>query len=299
MTSQFSNIRFIVNPAAGPRQRDIESVIRDASHGTGVAFEVAHTAYPGHATELARAAAGEGVECVVAVGGDGTVNEVGSGLVGTETALGIVPIGSGNALARGLGVPLDPNRACSALMDAQIRPMDAGQIGDRYFFSTAGVGLDAEVSWRYNRRQGGRRGFLPYVVFTLGAFWSYRPEAVQLTLADGTDLQAHPIILTVANTSQFGNGATIAPGARPDDGLLDLCIIENAGLLRMLWHAPRLFTGTIYRMPGARFFQTTAVHIHRSGPGHLQLDGEAMESNATLDVKIVPQAIRIALPNRA
>ena len=296
MTSRVSNIRFIVNPAAGNRQRDIDSVIRDALRGSGVAFEIAHTTYPGHATELARAAAGEGVECVAAVGGDGTINEVGSGLVGTETALGIVPVGSGNALARGLGVPIQPHRALSVLIGAWTQWIDAGRIGERVFFSTAGVGLDAEVSWRYNRRHGGRRGFLPYAIFTLGAFCSYRPEAVQLTLADGTGLQARPIILTVANTSQFGNGATIAPAARPDDGLLDLCIIENAGLPKMLWHARRLFTGAIDRMPGVRFYQTTAVHIERPRPGRLQLDGEALESDATLNVEIVPHALRIALP---
>ena len=293
---RFSNIRFIVNPSAGNRRGDPEATIRKVLHGTGVVFEVFQTEYKGHGTELAQKAADEGVDLVVAVGGDGTINEVGRGLLGRETTLGLLPLGSGNALARALGISLNLEQACSALLQAVVRQMDVGKIGDAIFFSTAGVGLDAEVSWRFNRRPKGPRGFIPYAILTLGAFWEYKPEEVRITLEEGAQLKISPTILTIANTSQFGNGAIISPGARPDDGLLDLCIIGGTGILRTLWHIRRLFTGTIDQMPGTNFFRTRGLRIVRPGPGRFQVDGESMTGATTLDVTVVPKAIRIALP---
>ncbi len=298
MSGRFSSMRFIVNPSAGSRRGDVAAMIREVMNGTGVGVEVIQTEYQGHGIELAREAADEGIECVVAVGGDGTANEVGRGLLEGQTALGLVPFGSGNGLARSLGIPLNPVKACKSLLQADVRPMDAGRIGEAVFFSTAGVGLDAEVSWRYNRRPKGRRGFLPYVVLTVDAFRAYKREEVRVTLEEGTELRVRPLILTVANAPQYGNGVIIAPQARPDDGVLDLCIIEGVGFWRMLWHARRLFTGTIDRMPGTQFIRTQGVRIVRAGPGRFQVDGEAMMGEATLEVKVVPEAIRMALPGR-
>ncbi len=292
--SRFSSICFIRNPLAGNRRGDVEAVIRGVLSGTGIVFETVCTAYRGHGTVLAREAADEGVGLVVAVGGDGTLNEVGRGLVERETALGLLPLGSGNALARALGISLDPAQACRALLQADVRPMDVGRIGDKIFFSTAGVGLDAEVCWRYNNRSG-RRGLLPYVALSVAAFWSYTPKEVEVILDGGATVRTRPAILTVANTAQYGNGVIIAPGARPDDGLLDLCVIEDVGPLRALGHIPRLFTGTVDRMSGVRLFQTRALRIVQPAPGPLQVDGEAVAGDATLDVEALPGAIRFAM----
>ena len=291
----FSNIHFIVNPRAGKRGRELDVMIRETLGESGVAFEVRYTTHRRHALELARAAADEDVGLVVAAGGDGTVNEVANGLVGSQTALGILPVGSGNGFARSLGVPMDPVRACRGLLDARVRSIDAGRIAGRCFFSTAGVGLDAEVSWLYDRKPGRRRGFLPYVVLTAQAFRSFEPEEVTVTLDDGTTIRTCPTVLTVANTAQYGSRAVIAPGALPDDGLLDLCVVEDTGALKAMWHSRRLFTGTIDRMPGVRLFRCRSLQIVRAGPGRFQADGEALEGEAVLDVEVVPQAIRVAL----
>lgn len=288
-------ICFIVNPLAGGGRIKAETLIHTSVGRSGVPFEVTLTTHQGHATELARSAAHRAGELVVAVGGDGTVNEVANGLIETDTPLGLIPAGSGNALARSLGVPVDPVEACRCLLDPRLRTIDVGQVAGRYFLSTVGIGLDADVCWLYSRRRG-KRGLLPYIATTAIASWAYVREEVTVTLDDGISIQRRPILLTVANTPQYGYGATIAPGALPDDGLLDLCVLET-NKIRALWHARRMFTGTISQMPGFSLVRTPTLRIERSGPGRLQLDGEALEADGMLDVRIVPQSLRVVVPN--
>ena len=296
MTAQYATIYVIVNPAAGRGKADINAILPALLSSRRLAWEVHRTEGRGHATELARAAAARGVDLVVAAGGDGTANEVASGLVDTEAVLGLMPVGSGNALARALGIPINPAKALEDSLDGDVRAIDVGTVAGRYFFSTAGVGLDAVVSHLYGDRPGGRRGFLPYLVLTMRAFASYEPTLTVITLDDGLEIHTCPTIATVANTSQFGNGAIIAPGALPDDGLLDLCVIEHTGPLRALWHSRRLFSGTIDRMPGVRLFRSRGIRITRPCAGLLQVDGEALEAPAALNVELLPRALRIAVP---
>ncbi len=287
-----------MNPFAGTRETDLDKQIRSVFQGSGIQVEIVRTEYRGHAEVLAAEAADRGAGLVVAVGGDGTVNEVGRGLLFRDSALGLIPLGSGNAFARALGVPTDPVAACRALLDAEVRLLDAGQIGERVFLSTAGIGLDADVAWRFDHRPGKRRGVLPYIFLTVQAYCSYRPEAVQVVIDSGETLVAHPLVLTVANTGEYGNGAVIAPGAQPDDGMLDLCLVENAGLGKVLRMAWAMFFGRIDRIPGVRMVRGDRFKIVRSGPGKVQVDGEAIMGGAELEVVVLPGAVRMAVPRR-
>ncbi len=299
MAERSPTIHFIVNPYAGTSRGDISATIGRVMGRAGPRYEIVRTQGAGQATGLAREAADQGARIVVAVGGDGTINEVGRGLLGTRAALGIVPLGSGNALARELGIPLDPGEACRVLLDGRPKPIDVGWMGDAVFFSTAGVSLDAEVSWRYNQRGGGLRGLLPYVGLALSALVSYRPKAITVTPEAGDALKVRPLILTVANASRFGNGAIIAPHARPDDGVLDICIIEKRHLVRMVWHARRLFTGSIDRMPGARSLRGSSFRIELPARGRCQVDGEPLPGGPVLDVRVEPSAIQMVVPQRS
>ncbi len=296
MTARYPSIDVIVNPAAGRGKVDVHSILTELLSGRGYSWAVHCTTGRGHATELARAAAARGVDLVVAAGGDGTANEVGSGLLDSEAVLGLMPMGSGNALARALGLPIDPAKALGEILDGDVRAIDVGTVAGRHFFSTAGVGLDAAVCHLYASRPDRRRGFLPYLALTLRAYLSYVPVETVITLADGVEIRTHPTIAAVANTSQFGNGVIIAPEALPDDGVLDLCVIDDTGVLRALWHSRRLFRGTIDRMPGVRLYRSRCIRIARPRPGLLQVDGEATKAEAILKVKILPRAVRVAVP---
>ena len=291
--------RFVVNQTAGRGRIDLAGLLESAG-GPGTIPDLCNTEHRGHAEELARAAVLEGADLVVAVGGDGTINEVARALVHSQTALGIIPAGSGNALARTLGIPLQPRAACRLLIDAprpdSLRTLDVGFISNLCFLSTAGIGIDAAACSIYAQRATARRGLLPYISSFLRAFAQYDPEEVTITVDGGTAFRALPALVTVANGDQFGYGAIIAPGARPDDGVLDLCVFEALSAPRLLWHSRRLYTGRIDKMPGLRRLQARTVRIERVGPGPLQIDGEAFDAEAVLDIRVDPGALQVLAP---
>ena len=203
---------FVVNPLAGTGGQDVMSLLEREMRNSGRTYQVVGTEYSGHAEMLARQAAEGGTGTVVAVGGDGTLNEVAKGVLGSESALGLLPCGSGNAFARYAGIPLVLSEACRSLLTAEFQRLDVGKLGEDIFLSSAGFGMDAEVCRRFNSREGGRRGMLPYVLLTVDTFRGYRPGCVRVEMSEGQVYEGVPHIVTVANTSEYGNGATIAPG---------------------------------------------------------------------------------------
>lgn len=297
MANAGSRILFIVNPRAGRAGTDSATQIRSSIDGPG-GCELEVTRGRGHATELAREAVRSGYDVVAAVGGDGTQNEVGRALVGSETAMGIVPAGSGNALARALGIPLNVGEACQHCLDGEIRSIDVGRAGDEVFLSSMGVGLDAEVCRRFHDEPGAR-GLLPYIKHTMACVAEYAPCAARLYL-DGSDtaLTCKPTLLTVANTSTLGYGAEVAPGADVTDGRLDVCILEGVTAARAALNAYRLFNGTFDRTPGFTRHLATQVRIERDAPGPLQIDGEAAGQVEAIAVSLTPGGLKVVVPRR-
>lgn len=293
----FSRVVCIANPAAGVR-RGVRVAVEKALVMAGVDFAIWDTTGPGHGTALALQAVRQGADLVVAVGGDGTVNEVGRALVGGDVPMGVAPAGSGNAFARALGISLRPRRAVAQVLSGQVRMLDVGRVGEEIFLCSLGIGLDAEVVRRYNARTGKRRGLLPYVWLTLKALRSFWPEPVQLVMDEGRSVDLHPLLLAVANVAQYGNGAIIAPGAAPDDGMLDVCAISQTNRLILALNAGRLFTGTIDRMPGVEMFRVRKLRIERASGGWFHVDGEAREGPASLAVDVMPGALQVVLPKK-
>jgi diacylglycerol kinase (ATP) len=296
LANRSEKLSFIVNPLAGTGGQGVLDILGQEMETADRSYEVFTTEYRGHAKELAKQAAERGTGTVVAVGGDGTLNEVARGILGSESSLGLLPRGSGNAFARYANIPLKFTEACKALLDSEHRMMDVGKVGEEIFLSSAGFGMDAEVCRRFNSRPGGRRGTMAYVLLSVDTFRSYQPTHVKVEMDGGRTFECDPHIITVANTSQYGNGATIAPGARADDGVLDVCVIEDVTLLKGLWHTRRLFDGTIDQMPGVRMFQCEELRIRREGSGWFQVDGDAREGPEIAEVSVIPRAISVAVP---
>lgn len=286
--------RFVVNPISGINRnperivRWIEEIFRSANSK----FDVVYTRSPGDGTRIAREAVETGFEVVVAVGGDGTINEVGRGLVHTQTAMGVIPAGSGNGFARNFNIPLDQRKAIQALLEPRFRSIDAGKINYHLFFNVAGAGLDAIIS--QNFEQFGMRGPLPYFLVGTRAYLNYKPTPVKITLKD-KELEFTPLVLTIANAPQYGNGAIIAPAAKPDDGLLDVCILDPLPLWKAAPNLYRLFNGTIDQMEGFHTFQTDSLVIKRTEPGAIHTDGNPFPESDTLRVKVLPGALKLAL----
>ena len=296
-------VAVIINPVSGTgrnpavvRQRREQAA--SLLHAHGVDSAPILTERPGHGRELASALLAEGVRLVIAWGGDGTVNEVGSALAFTDAVLGIIPSGSGNGLARELGVPQQAAAAFAAALGGDDRVMDAGEVDGRLFFNVAGFGLDARVAHAFAEDGLVRRGFAEYVRLAARELFTFTPQP-QTIVADGDTLQSTPLIVAVANTRQYGNGALIAPRARIDDGRLDVVIVDARALWRIVWHVPKLFTGGLTRVPGVHMRTAVEVVVSGSSPLLYHLDGEPCRSAGPVSVRVRPAALHVRVPKTA
>lgn len=283
-------IRYILNPRSGRAAR-VRATVETFAAGRGES--VAPTARPRHATELARAAIAEGCDAVVAVGGDGTMNEVAAALVGTPVALGLVPCGSGNGLARHLGCYGSVAHALAVIAAGRTRRIDTGLAAGHPFFCAAGLGFEAEVAHRFNLLTN--RGFLRYLTTSLRAFREFAPLRCEVVHAGGTATLA-AFTLAVANTDQYGNNARIAPGARCDDGLLNLTAVPPLHAVNLLPLAVQLFAGTLGRNPAVARFAGPAFTVRTGAPGQLHTDGEVHDVGPEIEFRIRPASLLVLAP---
>jgi YegS/Rv2252/BmrU family lipid kinase len=287
----------IVNHVSGSRGRTGLGRVRAEMAArvldrTGVDGEIFLTEKAGHAFDLARAAAGRGAARVIAWGGDGTVSEVGRALLHTPAALGIVPAGSGNGLARALGVPGAPEAALSRAISSGTVRIDAAEFAGHVFLNVAGLGFDAHVAHAFSRRAGSR-GLQRYVRVVLRELLGYVPSIYRLQIGEER-LEQRAFLLSIANGPQWGNGARIAPGARLDDGLLDVVIAEARGALGVALRVPRLFTGTIDHAAGVvtRRAESLTIEVDRPCPAHI--DGEPVTCGpGLLAARVIPGGLRV------
>jgi diacylglycerol kinase (ATP) len=288
-------VRAILNPRAGVRALRARAAL--ARPHPAWDLEVAETTRPGHARDLARESAERGDAAVLAVGGDGTANEVAGSLIGTRTALGIVPTGSGNGLARGLGIPLRPDRALAALESAVVRRMDTARINGRPFLNVAGAGFDAAVGVAFHdhTQRGGRRGIFTYVRMGVRTMLSYRAEACRVEVGDQT-FDGKALLVTFANGRQYGAEATIAAGSRLDDGLFDVVVLEDAWLPELILHAPRLFMGGLEGFRRYRRFPATRAVLTADKPLPYHRDGEVEAPVQRLEVELLPLTLDVLVP---
>lgn len=289
-------VALIVNPRAGHNRRrpDLVGRLRAELSAYGLVATVETTLRPGHATDLAAAAARRGATVAVAVGGDGTMNEVARGLIGTGTGLALLPCGSGNGLALHLGLP----RTLPGLLQLLSSPpswaaIDVGFVNGRPFFNAMGLGFDADISHRFNRLT--RRGLPAYFITGWRAWRERREETVRIS--HGGQLEERTgLVFTIANSDQYGNNARIAPGARVDDGLLDLIVVRPRGLRSLPTLGYRLFRGTFDRSPLVRRWRVARVVLERGAPGLVHTDGETHLLESRLEVEVRPGALRVLVP---
>lgn len=251
------------------------------------------TERPRHAHELARAAMAAGADLVVAWGGDGTMNEVASAIAGSRTRLGIVPGGSGNGLARDLGIPLDDRAALAVLVEGRDRVIDGGVLDGRPFFNVAGFGLDAHVARQFQAHGG--RGLVSYVVKTSRALFAPTATSCVIRTAEGT-LRSEALVVALANSRQYGSDVLIAPLARLDDGQIDIVVVPHMSVTRLLWRVPRLLAGRIHEVPGVTVLRSAAATIESPNPLGYHIDGEPHIGGTRLELTTSAAAITVRVP---
>lgn len=288
----------ILNPVAGPRRtRDAEAcarIARETLRQHGVDAVVRVTTCPSDARRFAAEALAEGRDLVVAWGGDGTVNGAGTVLAGTDIPLGIVPAGSGNGLARDLRVPRRPRAALAVAAAGRTRAIDAGDIGGVRFFNVAGIGLDAVVAARL-AAPGARRGFIGYVRATIDELARYRARTYRIHLG-GETLAASALFIALANSSQYGYGARIAPRARLDDGRLNLVVVRDQPALQILRRLPAFFAGRLSEGPTVVMREAATLAIEADEPLVLHVDGEPLTGPPRVELRTWPSVLKVRVP---
>lgn len=294
MSDKKKQFVFIANPISGTHSKKaVVDAIPAVMARVEADFKIVWTEYAGHAEELARQSALEGADVCVAIGGDGTVNEVARALLHTDTALGIIPMGSGNGLARHLHIPLKPLRALDTIADAEVRVIDSGVINGHPFFCTCGMGFDAFISDRF--ANAGKRGFATYAKTTLVDGLSYKPEQYDITIDDMPAEHVQAYVLTAGNASQYGNDFFIAPGASLCDGLLSVTILSPFPLYSAPKVLYQMHAGTLERNVHSRMFACRHLHISRSAEGPVHFDGDPVRTTAEVDIRIEPSSLRVVV----
>jgi diacylglycerol kinase (ATP) len=287
---------FILNPISGPINRPfyiinaVDTIFRSSGHG----YEFALTTAPGDATRLAAEAVENGFDYVVAAGGDGTVNEVGRALINTETILGVIPLGSGNGIARSMKIPLKMTNSLQLLVNPTFKHIDVCQVNNFYFIGVCGLGFDAKISEKF--QNFGARGPVPYFIIGMRELITFKPQHLEIHL-NGRKLSVSALVVAIANTQQYGNWAIIAPLADPHDGLFDLCILDNINFPTALRLSYKLFNGTIHKSRKYQHFRTDELKIECDGIKNvIHTDGEPVWCETPLHIRMLKGALKICAP---
>lgn len=280
-------IAFIVNPTAGNGKAyrmipKIEKYLKDKN----IKHKFFITKYPGHGTILAREAVKDDFEIVVAVGGDGTVHEVINGIRDSDVALGIIPLGTGNDFARYFRIPKDVYKALEILLMKKTKFIDSAVI-NKYITcnNVTNIGIDADVAVQVTRFKKFVSGILAYTLSLINVLFKYKPYNVKIDI-DGKMIKRRIMLAAFGNCSFYGGGFKILPDANPDDGYLDVIIVNEISKFKLLFLLPMAIFGKHTSLKCVETYKAEKIHIDAEKELALCVDGEVILSNTiVLNVK--------------
>ncbi|MCF8388427.1 MAG: diacylglycerol kinase family lipid kinase [Bacteroidales bacterium] len=288
------NICFIINPVSGVRRKDmLGQYIQHHLDQDQYKPDIQYTKKPGDATTLAEAAVRDNFDIVVAAGGDGTINEVSRALTGTKTTLGVIPLGSGNGLAHHLKIPNNPVSAIQLINKGKEKMIDTVNVNNTMYVSIAGIAFVAKVAGKFARSD--KRGFLSYFRIVSQEYTFYKEKKYSFTI-DGKTYKRKALLISFANSNQFGYHTTIAPGAKLDDGLIDVCIVKKVPLIELPVVAHLLYWNQIDKSRHVEIIRAKEVLLEQKKNRNINLDGEPVKLGKKLHFKINPLSLKILIP---
>jgi len=284
----------VVNPSAGGgRAGRALPDVRGEFDRLGIEHRIEQTRSLEHARELAVAATSAG-EVTATLGGDGLISAVAGALKHSSGVLGVLPGGRGNDFARVLGIPLDPVAACAVVAADVVRELDLGVVNGRTFISIASCGFDSDANRIANETRL-VRGNLVYAYGALRALAGWRPARFEVTLDDREPKTLTGYTVAVANSGAYGGGMLMAPSASPDDGMLDVVMVEDLPKLRFLRLLPTVFKGEHVRQRAVHVSRAREVVVTADRPFTMYADGDPIaELPAT--VGVLPGAVKVIVP---
>ncbi|MFB3921048.1 MAG: diacylglycerol kinase family protein [Terriglobia bacterium] len=288
-------IIILFNPAAGRGSagRKLARAVEVLRRG-GVEPEIRESRSAAHLCELARQALDERPNLVVSAGGDGTHHHVLNVLRGSDVSLGMIPLGTGNDLPAGLGLPSDPRRAAEIILNGKTQRIDLGGVGSKAYGGMAGTGLDSMVARYVNERAQKIRGRSAYAWGILCCLIDFQPQPLEIE-AEGFQFSGDVIAVLVGNLSLYGGGFRITPRARPDDGLLDVCLVPAMSKLQLLRWIPRIYRGTHLAHQRIQYFQTPQLTLCSPSKLDLYADGEFVQP-LPVTIEALPKTLSVIVP---
>ncbi len=288
------DIHIIVNPAAGVRNPTrIKKYAYQEIDQYKFNVKVSYTDKSDHATLLARESLKKGCKIIVAAGGDGSVNEIAKSTVDKDAIIGIIPIGSGNGLARHLQIPTDPVKAFRIINQLKTRKIDTVKINDDIYVNIAGIGFDARIAERFAKTK--RRGFIEYFKTIVSEYFKYQPQDYCLLL-EKTEITTKALFICFTNSSQYGYNTIIAPEASLDDGLINICIVQKIPLSKCLYNAYLLYTKNIHKSEYVKTYQAREIQVIQRNCRLVNIDGEPEYFQGKLNIKINPLSLNVIIP---
>jgi diacylglycerol kinase (ATP) len=290
-----TNIIFIINPISGGKNKaDIPSLID--KHLDKLKFNANYqfSEYPGHAAEIAMEAGNKNFDVIVAVGGDGTINEVASQVMIQGKVLGILPFGSGNGLSRYLRIPMNTVSAIKVINASHTKLVDTATFNGKPYFNMAGMGFDAHISSIFAGAK--KRGLAGYVKLGLKEMINYKPETYVIEV-DGKSITRQAFVVSIANSSQYGNNTYISPEASVTDGLLDVCVIKSFSLVMLPKLAYHMLRGNTHRSNMVEIIRGRKIKIQRKDEAAIHIDGEPYLMGREIFISILPLSLTIITPD--
>jgi YegS/Rv2252/BmrU family lipid kinase len=288
-------IIFIINPISGHHNKNnFPNLVEKHIDKNQYEYSIVFTEYAGHATELTMKAIENDFDYIAAVGGDGTINEVAKCLIGKRQILVIVPLGSGNGLARHLELPFKPERLIKEVINkGKVYKIDTAVMNDIPFISIAGIGFDALIADYFAKDEN--RGFMTYAKLITEKYPNYRQKEYTLILDDEKTIECKPFFVTFANSSQFGYNAEISPKASVQDGLIDVCIFKKPNILEVPIVATYFLAKQIDKSNFIDIYKAKKIKVTRKVAEVANIDGEAVEMSKDITVEIIPLSLNILL----
>ena len=281
---------FVINPNAGVKKKlNIESFISDHFPKL-IPYDIIIWEEADDISPIIEQVKSNHYQFIVACGGDGTVNMVASLLVNTKIALGILPLGSGNGLARSNGIPMDLVKALDVIVKGRTEVIDSGTINGHPFFCTAGIGFDALIAHKF--AESTKRGFVTYFKTSVSEFFKYKPFTYAINV-DEKIIKTSAFLITIANAGQWGNDVYIAPAAKLNDGLFHISILKPFPLMTLPFFGVKLFSK---RADNFKYLESiigkkVEIEFDHQLPAHY--DGEPLVANGKISIEMFPLSLRI------
>lgn len=290
MPAENQKIAFVINPNAGVKKKiDIIGFVK-SYFPENINYDLIVWKNPYDFDDVREQILSGNYTVAVACGGDGTVNMVSSVVMNTPMALGILPLGSGNGLARSNGIPLDLEDALAVIARSEVQTIDSARINGIPFFCTAGVGFDALIADKFAAST--TRGFATYFKTSIREFFSYKPNDYKITV-DGRELRTKAFLITVANAGQWGNDVYISPEASLNDGILHVSILKPFALPAIGGIGMKLFRKKIHTSPYLVSLNGKDIGIEFEGELPVHYDGEPLKARGKLRIEIQPASLKV------